>query len=92
MRPPRRPGGRRGPSTGVGSPVHHPTPERYAVSDNSPLFEHGIPGITYGAGGINMSGGHTMYEPGVGEVVGIDNLVVCARVYAHALLRLLGTV
>ncbi len=78
--------------TVVGSPVRHPNPERYAVSsDNSPLFEYGIPGITYGAGGINMSGEHTMYEPGVGEVVGIDNLLVCARVYAHALLRLLGT-
>jgi acetylornithine deacetylase/succinyl-diaminopimelate desuccinylase-like protein len=76
----------------VGSPVLHPNPERYAVSsDNSPLFEFGIPGITYGAGGINRSGGHTMYEPGVGEVVGIDNLVTCARVYAGALLRLLGT-
>ena len=76
----------------VGSEVLRPNPERYAVSsDNSPLFEYGIPGITYGAGGINRSGGHTMYEPGVGEVVGIDNLVTCARVYAHALLRLLGS-
>lgn len=76
----------------VGSPVLRPNPERYAVSsDNSPLYEYGIPGITYGAGGINMSGGHTMYEPGVGEVVGIDNLVTCARVYATALVKLLGT-
>lgn len=77
--------------TVVGSEVGRPNPERYAVSsDNSPLYEYGIPGITYGAGGINRSGGRTMYEPGVGEVVGIDNLVICAKVYALALAKLLG--
>lgn len=75
----------------VGAPVSRPNPERYAVSsDNSPLFEYGIPAITYGAGGVNRSGAFSMYEPGVGEVVGIDNLVICAKVYALALVRLLG--
>lgn len=77
--------------TVFGSPVGRPNPERYSVSsDNSPLAEFGIPGITYGAGGINLSGAYSMYEPGVGEVVKIDNLAACARVYATAALSLLG--
>lgn len=74
-----------------GRDVERPNPERYSVSsDNSPLWEFGIPGITYGAGGINLSGAYSMYEPGIGEVVSIDNLAACARVYAAAALRLLG--
>ena len=73
------------------SPVTRPNPERYSVSsDNSPLAEFGIPGITYGAGGINLSGQYSMYQPGIGEVVGIDNLASCARVYASAAIDLLG--
>lgn len=71
--------------------VAYPNPERYSVSsDNSPLAEFGIPGVTYGAGGINLSGGYSMYEPGIGEVVGIDNLAAAARVYAAAAAELLG--
>lgn len=74
-----------------GSPVDTPNPERFSVSsDNSPLAEFGIPGITYGAGGINISGDYSMYEPGVGEVVKVDNLAACARVYAAAALDLLS--
>ena len=74
-----------------GEPVPRPNPERYSVSsDNSPLWEFGIPGITYGAGGINLSGQYSMYEPGVGEVVKVDNLAACARVYAAAAVGLLG--
>lgn len=68
-----------------------PNPERFSVSsDNSPLMEFGIPGITFGAGGINLSNEYSMYEPGIGEVVKIDNLAACARVYASAAVRLLG--
>lgn len=71
-------------------PASRPNPERYSVSsDNSPLWEFGIPGITYGAGGINLSGAYNMYEPGVGEVVSVDNLAACARVYATAAIDLL---
>jgi acetylornithine deacetylase len=74
-----------------GSPVGEPNPERYSVSsDNSPLAEFGIPGITYGAGGINLAGEYSMYQPGIGEVVRIDNLAACARVYAAAALALCG--
>lgn len=74
-----------------GSPVSRPNPERYSVSsDNSPLAEFGIPGITYGAGGINLSGEYSMYQPGIGEVVGIDNLAKCAQVYATAAIDLVG--
>lgn len=73
-----------------GEEVRRPNPERYSVSsDNSPLSEFGIPGVTYGAGGINLSGEYSMYEPGLGEVVKIDNLEGCARVYARAIDRLL---
>lgn len=74
-----------------GTEVKRPNPERYSVSsDNSPLAEFGIPGITYGAGGLNLSGQYNMYEPGVGEVVSVANLAGCARVYAASALRLLG--
>lgn len=74
-----------------GTEVTHPNPERYSVSsDNSPLAEFGIPGVTYGAGGINLSGDYSMYEPGIGEVVSIDNLAASARVYAAAAIDLLG--
>lgn len=73
-----------------GAEVRQPNPERYSVSsDNSPLAEFGIPGVTYGAGGINLSGDYSMYEPGLGEVVGIDNLAAAARVYALAARELL---
>ena len=76
--------------TVFGTEVTHPNPERYSVSsDNSPLAEFGIPGITYGAGGINLSGDYSMYEPGIGEVVNIDNLTACARVYTVAATNLL---
>jgi acetylornithine deacetylase len=69
----------------LGEPVGRPNPERYSVSsDNSPLMEFGIPAITYGAGGINISGQYNMYEPGVGEVVKVDNLAALARVYLTA--------
>jgi acetylornithine deacetylase/succinyl-diaminopimelate desuccinylase len=74
-----------------GTTATRPNPERFSVSsDNSPLAEFGIPGITYGAGGINLSGDYSMYEPGIGEVVKIDNLAACARVYAAAAMRLLA--
>lgn len=73
-----------------GEDVARPNPERYSVSsDNSPLAEFGIPGVTYGAGGINLSGDYSMYEPGIGEVVNIDNLAGAARVYAAAARSLL---
>ena len=77
--------------TVFGRPVTRPNPERYSVSsDNSPLAEFGIPGITYGAGGINLEGAYSMYQPGLGEVVKIENLAACARVYAAAATELLG--
>jgi acetylornithine deacetylase/succinyl-diaminopimelate desuccinylase-like protein len=73
-----------------GEDVTRPNPERYSVSsDNSPLYEFGIPGITYGAGGLNFRGEYSSYEPGVGEVVSVDNLAACARVYAAAAVHLL---
>lgn len=73
----------------IGSDVTTPNPERFSVSsDNSPLAEFDIPGITYGAGGINMSGQYSMYEPGVGEVVSVENLATCSRVYLAAAMDL----
>ena len=75
----------------VGTEVVRPNPERYSISsDNSPLAEFGIPGITYGAGGKNRSGQWNMYEPGVGELVSIENLKTAARVYAASAIRLCG--
>lgn len=75
----------------TGVAVVRPNPERYSISsDNSPLAEFGIPAITYGAGGINRSGQWNMYEPGVGELVSIENLTTAARVYAVSAIRLCG--
>jgi hypothetical protein len=31
-----------------------------------------------------------MYQPGIGEVVNLDNLAACARVYTHATTTLLS--
>ena len=77
--------------TVFGSEVTTPNPERFSVSsDNSPLADFDIPGITYGAGGINMSGHYSMYEPGVGEVVSVENLAACSRVYLAAASELLN--
>jgi acetylornithine deacetylase/succinyl-diaminopimelate desuccinylase-like protein len=77
--------------TVFGSDVTTPNPERFSVSsDNSPLADFDIPGITYGAGGINMSGHYSMYEPGVGEVVSVENLAACSRVYLAAASELLN--
>jgi acetylornithine deacetylase/succinyl-diaminopimelate desuccinylase-like protein len=76
--------------TVFGTDVTTPNPERFSVSsDNSPLAEFDIPGVTYGAGGINMSGQYSMYEPGVGEVVSVENLAACSRVYLAAAADLL---
>jgi hypothetical protein len=37
-----------------------------------------------------MTGEYSMYEPGIGEVVKIDNLAACSRVYAASGVRLLS--
>jgi acetylornithine deacetylase/succinyl-diaminopimelate desuccinylase-like protein len=74
-----------------GEPVDTPNPERNAISsDNNTLAAHKIPAVTYGAGGISLSGDYSMYEPGLGEVVKIDNLAGYARVCAAAALRIQG--
>jgi hypothetical protein len=72
-----------------GQPPEIPNPERNAISsDNNTLALHHIPAVTYGAGGINLSGEYSMYEPGVGEVLKVDNLMNYARVCAAAILRI----
>jgi acetylornithine deacetylase/succinyl-diaminopimelate desuccinylase-like protein len=76
-----------------GSDVIWPDPVRLGgVScDNSPMMEYGIPSVQYGAGGINLSGDYSMYEPGLGEVVNLDNLAMTSRVYAVSIADLLGS-
>jgi acetylornithine deacetylase len=62
--------------------VVFPEPYRYAVSaDTSIFYEYGIPGITYGAGGITREGKYSMYDKN-GECLGIENLMTATRVYA----------
>jgi acetylornithine deacetylase/succinyl-diaminopimelate desuccinylase-like protein len=74
-----------------GEPVRVPNPERNAISsDNNSLAAHNIPAVTYGAGGISLSGDYAMYEPGIGEVVKIENLVKYAQVCAAATLKIQG--
>ena len=69
-----------------GQDVIYPEPARYAVSsDCSPIFQYGIPGVTYGAGGITPSGAYSMYDGAKGEVLGLDNLHKMTQSYAVAL-------
>ncbi len=75
-----------------GSEVSIPDPRRCAISsDNNSLATHSVPAVTYGPGGINLSGGYGMYQPGLGEVLKIDNLLGYARVVATAATELLSS-
>jgi acetylornithine deacetylase/succinyl-diaminopimelate desuccinylase-like protein len=66
----------------TGMDVVYPEPYRYAVSADTSIFhEYGIPGITYGAGGITREGKYSMYDD-QGECVGVDNLLTVAKVNA----------
>ncbi len=70
----------------LGKDVTFPEPYRYAVSaDTSIFFEYGIPGLTYGAGGITKDGRYSMYDEN-GECLGIDNLITATKVYALSIL------
>lgn len=65
-------------------------PERYRYdvsADTSILSEFGVPGLTYGPGGIRRDGGYSVYDEN-GELVSIENLVACTKVYARAALDL----
>jgi acetylornithine deacetylase/succinyl-diaminopimelate desuccinylase-like protein len=67
-----------------------PEPYRYAVSaDTSIFYEFGIPGVTYGAGGITKDGRYSMYDEN-GECLGIDNLCTATKVYALCALDICG--
>lgn len=68
----------------IGGTPGRPERYRYDVSaDTSILFEFGVPGLTYGPGGIRRDGGYSVYDEH-GELVSIDNLMRCTRVYAQA--------
>lgn len=68
----------------VGGVPGRPERYRYDVSaDTSILHEFGVPGLTYGPGGIRRDGGYSVYDEH-GELVSIENLLRCTRVYAHA--------
>jgi acetylornithine deacetylase/succinyl-diaminopimelate desuccinylase-like protein len=74
-----------------GAPLPEVSPARYSVSSDNPVFaQFGVQAIQYGAGGISLSGGITVNEPGVGEVLSIENLASCAKVYASAATQLLS--
>jgi acetylornithine deacetylase/succinyl-diaminopimelate desuccinylase-like protein len=74
----------------TGREVVYPEPYRYAVSaDNTIFYEYGIPGITYGAGGITREGKYSMYDS-LGECVGIDNMMAVTKVNALSALDLCG--
>jgi acetylornithine deacetylase/succinyl-diaminopimelate desuccinylase-like protein len=74
----------------TGKGVVYPEPYRYAVSaDNTLFYEYGIPGVTYGAGGITKEGKYSMYDER-GECVGIENLLTVTQVNALSALDLCG--
>jgi acetylornithine deacetylase len=65
-------------------------PERYRYdvsADTSILHGFGVPAITYGPGGLRRDGGRSVYDEH-GELVSIENLLLCTRVYARAAARL----
>ncbi len=65
-------------------------PYRYDVSaDTSILHEYGVPSLTYGPGGIRKDGVYDVYDQ-YGEVVSIDNLVRCTKVYALCIANICG--
>ena len=69
--------------------VIYPEPARYSVSsDCSPIFQYGIPGVTYGAGGMTPTGKYSMYDGAKGEVLGLDNLYKMTKSYVLALIDL----
>ena len=72
----------------AGDDIIFPEPYRYAVSaDTSIFWEYGIPGITYGAGGITKDGRYSMYDEN-GECLGIENLLKATKVYALSALEI----
>ncbi len=74
-----------------GGPLPEVSPTRYSVSSDNPIFaQYGVQAIQYGPGGISLSGGITVNEPGIGEVLSIENLVSCTKVYALAATQLLS--
>ena len=69
-----------------------PEPYRYDVSaDTSILHGFGVPSLTYGPGGLRRDGGRSVYDEH-GELVSIETLVACTRVYAIAAARLTDAV
>jgi acetylornithine deacetylase len=60
-------------------------------SDNSPLFEYGIRGITYGPAGMSRErpGIYAVYDSEYGEAAPIDGMVRCTQAYALAALDIL---
>lgn len=76
----------------LGEPAGRPDRYRYDVSaDTSILHEFGVPGLTYGPGGIRRDGGRSVYDEH-GELVSIRNMLTCTRVYARAAAVLTGAV
>lgn len=74
-------------SGGTTGPV---APNRYFVSaDASTFTEYGMKSIVYGPGGITPSGAYQMYDDR-GEVVSLENIMLCARSYAIMIARYLG--
>lgn len=74
-----------------GAPAPYAAPNRYAVSsDAGPMMETGIRALTYGPGGVASTGQFAMYDATqqLDEILGVDNLVAAARVYALAALDL----
>ena len=69
-----------------------PEPYRYDVSaDTSILDEYGVPSLTYGPGGIRKDGVYDVYDQ-YGELISIDNLVKCTKVYALSAAEICGIV
>lgn len=59
-------------------------------SDNSPLFEYGVLGITYGPAGLSRTHSdiYASYDEEYGEAVSIKDLVRCTQAYALAALEI----
>ncbi len=69
----------------TGQEPFEPEAERFGVSSDNHVFaDIGAASITYGPAGVSrvVPGGHAAYDPEYGEVVNMDHLEICSKVYA----------
>lgn len=76
----------------TGGDPDEPEPSRFGVSSDNWIFtESGAEAITYGPAGKSrvLPGEYAAYDPDYGEVVNVEDLATCSKVYALTVLDLM---